>query len=643
MTFLALTVLMTLSAMAQHTIEDIAMRVTLRDDGSARVTEQRHCQMSSEGTEGFITFNDMGDIEVTDLQVTDEEGTEYEVEEKWNVNRSRSEKTGRCGYHRTSRGVELCWGIGRAGERTYYISYTLTNLVKAYDDFDGFNHSFYEAANSPAKAVNVDIQLERDSLTMRNARIWAFGFYGYAGFDSGFAGAMTKGAMRNGESIIIMMQLNKGVLHPVRQMGGSFIEKVKRQAIEGSDYTMMDDSLNANGVKSSLIGGDNSSGHPVQQDADYKSYGNSIDWTLAGSFLVIAGLIGFGFVTKFRERRKAKKERERIFARLSALTGGVKFEDIPYYRNLPLNGGLLLSAATLAKLDSMRTVVGEVSLGVKFGLQQLYNAFVLRMIYKKGIAIATVLDEKGRQRKLFRISEPEPFEGGADITEDFDKAGWMSGELTSSQRNEGKKAYKGQLNDKGVEYQLQQLFYEAAGDDHLLQPDELEDYVKKDPLRWRKFSYALNVLVHGQVKEKLLTEKSASETLGFLRYLKDFSLVAERHLEEVSLWKEYLVYASLYGIDKQVRKDMKKVAPAVANLDSLTAPIEDIQAFEPLSTALAASMLFARNYETKAEREARERRDSYDYSSDSRSSGYGGSSSYSGGGGHSGGGGSGFR
>ena len=77
-----------------------------------------------------------------DLEVFDEEGVDYEVEEEWNVDRSREEKTGRCGYHRTSEGVEICWGIGKAGKRKYYIFYTLTNLVKSYDDYDGFCHSF---------------------------------------------------------------------------------------------------------------------------------------------------------------------------------------------------------------------------------------------------------------------------------------------------------------------------------------------------------------------------------------------------------------------------------------------------------------------------------------------------------------------
>ena len=51
-------------AVAQHTLQRLDMQVVLRHDGSASVTEVRQVQVSESGTEGYITFNDMGDIEV---------------------------------------------------------------------------------------------------------------------------------------------------------------------------------------------------------------------------------------------------------------------------------------------------------------------------------------------------------------------------------------------------------------------------------------------------------------------------------------------------------------------------------------------------------------------------------------------------
>ena len=213
-------------ASAQHTLQRLDMQVVLHHDGSASVTEVRQVQVSESGTEGYITFNDMGDIEVRDLQVKDEIDSCYVVEERWDVNRSRGEKRGRCGYHPTGLGVELCWGLGPAGNRTYEIRYTLTNLVKAYADYDGFNHSFYEAANAPAQEARVEIRLEKDSLNEENASVWTFGYYGHKGFEGGVCGAVADEPMGDGDAIIILLQLQKGLLDPAVKSDVSFTETV---------------------------------------------------------------------------------------------------------------------------------------------------------------------------------------------------------------------------------------------------------------------------------------------------------------------------------------------------------------------------------------------------------------------------------
>ena len=112
-------------------------------------------------------------------------------------------------------------------------------------------------------------------------------------------------------------------------------------------------------------------------------------------------------------------------------------------------------------------------------------------------------------------------------------------------------------------------------------------------------------------------------------------------LEEVYLWKGYLVFATLYGNADQVRKDMKSVIPDLKRLGNIEAMGIDDDYFDDssylacglLAANMERSISYVDNYETPEERAARESRDS---------SG-GGSSSYGGGGGSDGGGGSGFR
>ena len=110
----------------------------------------------------------------------------------------------------------------------------------------------------------------------------------------------------------------------------------------------------------------------------------------------------------------------------------------------------------------------------------------------------------------------------------------------------------------------------------------------------------------------------------------------------MGLWKEYLVFASLYGIAKQVYADMRKIWPdfkQLAAIDQLM--MESAPLYRTLANNTLAGMAYVRSYETPQERAARLEREAE--ARRERSRGGGGSSSYGGGGGHSGGGGSGFR
>ena len=644
-----------LPAAAQHQLDSVFILVRLQDNGDARVTELRHAHMSEQGTEGFITFNNMGDIEVKDLEVLDEEDFEYVVEEEWNVERSRAEKTHRCGLHHTPEGVELCWGIGKAGERLYYISYTLTHLVKSYDDYDGFCHSFYEAANSPANFAMVNVIVDVDSLRKKDARIWTFGYDGWKGHASNFVWARTEEGvpMRNGDAIIILMEMKKGILHPDVTKEGTFKELVKRPALADSEYDIevaMGDTLEDGTLRSSLDGGQIGSGHEgIARFADNlkaaEEDGGGFNWGLIGGFLAIVGLILWAGKDRikggFEERRLTKAQGKHLLE----LMGGKKWDELPYWRELPMEGNLLASGSVLASV--MRTLKenGNSLKGIEFDIQHLYEAFILRMFYKGGITLDYDTDKNGKTRQLFHVKEP--VKPAKDTQLDVTTHAGSSYFLYGARRRAVEGQYNGLIHDEGIQYMLQDLLYKASGGDHLLQPDELRAYVKKNLEHLRPMADVLYTVVGLRKENNYLQADEVQQVLGFVHYLKDFSLVGERHIEEVNLWKEYLVYASFYGIADQVRKDMKKVAPDTLKLDELIPPHQVLEDFKPITTALNTSLYAAYMYETAYEREKRyssySSSDSSSPRSYSSSSGGSGHSSYSGGGGHSGGGGSGFR
>ena len=63
--------------------------------------------------------------------------------------------------------------------------------------------------------------------------------------------------------------------------------------------------------------------------------------------------------------------------------------------------------------------------------------------------------------------------------------------------------------------------------------------------------------------------KNVREVLGMKLFLQDFTLADQRHATEVALWKDYLVFAELFGIADQVRKDMKQINPEYLKMDEI--------------------------------------------------------------------------
>lgn len=110
--------------------------------------------------------------------------------------------------------------------------------------------------------------------------------------------------------------------------------------------------------------------------------------------------------------------------------------------------------------------------------------------------------------------------------------------------------------------------------------------------------------------------QKALYTKGLKNYLLEFSNIKDRTSKEVMLWKEYLMYAQIFGIADKIAKEFKKLYPDMI-------PTEDLNTIVVLNSFSTSGMNAARN-----------RANSY-------SAGGGGHSSFGGGGGSFGGGGGG--
>ena len=182
-----------------------------------------------------------------------------------------------------------------------------------------------------------------------------------------------------------------------------------------------------------------------------------------------------------------------------------------------------------------------------------------------------------------------------------------------------------------AELTLYNLLLESAGEDGILQEKELEKYSYKNPEKINDIVkgikntgeqefIALGGFTNGAGNcIKNLSDKGKeelSEVVGLKKYLDEFTLIAEREITETIIWKEYMVYATLFGIADKVIDQFKQVYP------------EKIPEFETYNRNVIIAHSYYHSMHRSAQRAMQAK----------RASGGGGRASFGGGGGFSGGG-----
>ena len=247
-------------------------------------------------------------------------------------------------------------------------------------------------------------------------------------------------------------------------------------------------------------------------------------------------------------------------------------KDLLWYRDIPLSGNLQQANDMINAYKYFNT-----------DYNNLLSACILKLIDMGAISIEQRLNSKGKTDQLFVIHE---------------------------------------LKDQGDQplllRKIHSMFKTAAGDDTVLEPKELRSFMRssKNESITDSFINTLHTKTSiSNYKERL---DDVRQVFGLKKFLKEFSLLDERHVNEVSLWKDYMIYATLFGIADQVIKDMKKINPEYFNMDQVAAQMANDHTLPIIYSTLHSGT--SRAVANKAAREA-------------RASGRGGHSSWGGGGG----------
>ena len=473
------------SAKAIREIRDVNTVVKLEQDGSAWVTQTWEAEAGSSGTEFYIPIGNLGPMTVSRLSVS-ENGVAYEsLGEDWDVDRSRSWKTGKCGIVPKHNGVELCWGLGETGWHTWTIRYRLTGLVQAYDDADAFNYMFVNKGMDPAPEhakVTIEPAFDCPGWVVNNPRVWAFGFYGDINVVDGTVVAETSESMGYSSGLITVVAFDKGVFQPRVEAGGPVQDMIDR-ALEDSSY------------------GEEEEEWPL------------ILFGLCFVLLFVGG-IAVAIWAAIASARGYKWK--------TSLFGKKKIEG--WYRDVPLEGNLLASYYLLAK-------------GNRFGMgapaNNLIGALFLRWIMEGKLLVQPDPKSEKRVNLLFKA------ENGSEDDVENDVFLWARA---------------------------------SSGNNLLLERGEFEKWSTKNYKKMTAWPDRASARGKSWFRKKgyfkaegICTEEGAVQAchlIEFQNFLKDFTLSGERSAPEVGLWKDYLVFAQLFGIADKVAKQFQKLYPA---------------------------------------------------------------------------------
>ena len=545
---LSLTLLVTtaLAAVAGPVFHSLDIDVTLHDNGDADVVETRRMTIDEVGTESYIVIGNLNGRKIRDFGVSDETGTEFRNIGPWDVDRSREQKTGQCGIVTKPDGYELCWGLGRSGARTYTIRYTVTNMVHAYEESDGFNFMFVarNITPSPEEAtVTVRAPHRATGLPQDSVRVWSFGFVGESEKADGEVTVYTTEPMTGKSAMIVMLELDKGILHPAVQENTKF-EEVKELAFEGSNYV---------------------------DPPWYVQLWNYITqdvWTFCAILgFVFIGL--WGIWTTLNVRRERKK----------------LLKTVDWYRDIPLNGDLVHARSLY---DAFYNTEG-------IETDDIISAMVLRLLRTGTLRVEQLMVQPtGLKRMMGGEAKMQPC--------------IVIGEFNERNRL---------INAEPIR-KLYDMFRQASGDDQVLQPRELRKWMNRH--EDEVVAFVDSTTKKMSVKQAKLEIEDVRKVFGLKKFLSDFTLANERHMSEVGLWNDYLVYATLFGIADQVMADMKQLNPEFLQMSEITRNMTD--------TTVVPLLMATTSHTATSVKSAVE----------SRRSGGGGSSSWGGGGGFSGGG-----
>ena len=483
-----------------NSINSINMDIYVDSNGDAEVTETWNCY-TSHGTEGYHPYYHLGRSKITNLRVSDKTQN-YTTMSSWDTSNSFSSKAYKCGINKITDGVELCWGISKYGSNTYTVKYNISNFISELSDAQMAYWTLipYDFSESIG---DVKIKIYSDKYFQDTIDVWGYGNYGGLCYVNNGAIYMdSDGSLGTSEYMTILAKFPLGTFDASNLLDYNF-NHFYQMAQDGStayNKKQKSTSFNRTGAISAIV-------YIVFQFSP----------------IVIAGIAGVYATNGKKFGFKYGKLGKKIP------------KNTAYYRDIPCDG------------DIFRTYYIAYQYNLIKNKTDILGAIILKWL-KEGI----IKTEQRQGGKIFKRENTVIILG-----------------------EESEKSFTNIRESK-----LFHMMY-VASKDGILENKEFE--------KWCGESYSTilnwfdNILL--EQREKLVKEgliifekggfwgkkyratpdikNEAMAIAGLKRFLLDYSLISQREAIEVELFEDYLVFAQMLGIAKQVSKQFKELYPDI--------------------------------------------------------------------------------
>lgn len=213
-------------------MDSLYVVVRLTDNGDAKVTARSHVTADQESSECFIPLTVPDGCKVNDFHVSRENENYYlKNSPNWDTHWSRYDKLNKCAIEKTGENSYIMhWGLAENGYRVFYISYTITNLLRRFSDADGLFHEFISPGVYPLpRFAEVIVYGENDVLfTSENTRLRSYGFKGKTLVSENHnILAFTLKPFEKNSHITISARIKKGLFNPELVTEASFAAYMK--------------------------------------------------------------------------------------------------------------------------------------------------------------------------------------------------------------------------------------------------------------------------------------------------------------------------------------------------------------------------------------------------------------------------------